>query len=78
MFHHFLVVVITNKNFVLIVGIMFYIAKIGDYLKILTDNEVKDFAVINFSGCFKSMREKLYSKLSEKQHLRKVVKSLYI
>ena len=37
---------------------MFYISKIGDYLKILTDNEVKDFAAINFSEYFKSTKEK--------------------
>ena len=27
---------------------MLHLPKIDDYLKILTDNEVKDFAVINF------------------------------
>ena len=27
---------------------MLYISKIGGYLKILTDDEVKDFAFINF------------------------------
>ena len=27
---------------------MLYVPKIGDYLKILTDNKVKDFVVINF------------------------------
>ena len=36
---------------------MFYILKIGDYLKISTDNEVKDFAVINFGEYFKSTKE---------------------
>ena len=30
-------------------NIMLYIPKINDYLKILTDKEVKDFVVINFS-----------------------------
>ena len=57
---------------------MLYILKIGDYLKILTDDEVKDFAVINFEGFFKPSREKLYSNLSEKKDLRKVTESLYI
>ena len=39
--------------------------KIADYLKILTDEEVKDFVVITFGECFKSMREKLFSNLGE-------------
>ena len=41
---------------------MFYIPKIGNYLKILTDEEVKDFVVINISDYFKSTREKLYTR----------------
>ena len=49
---------------------MLYIPKIDDYLKILTDDEVKDFVVINFSEYFKSIREE--------QNLRKVATSLYI
>ena len=32
---------------------MLYILKIDDYLKILTDNEVMDFVVINFSESIK-------------------------
>ena len=48
---------------------MLHIPKIDDYLKILTDDDVKDF---------KSAREKLYSKLNEEQNLRKVDKLLYI
>ena len=44
---------------------MFYIPKIGDYLKILTDDKLKDFVVINFDEYFKFARENLYSKLSE-------------
>ena len=43
---------------------MLYIPNIDDYLKILTDNEVKDFEAIYFSEYFKSAREKLYSKLN--------------
>ena len=43
---------------------MLYIPKIGDYLKTLIDDEVKDFVVINFYKYFKSLREKLYSNLS--------------
>ena len=42
---------------------MLYILKIADYLKILTDEEVKDFVVINFGDCLKCTREKLYFKL---------------
>ena len=49
---------------------MLYIPKIDDYLKILTDEQVKDFVAINFSEYFKSIREE--------QNLRKVAKSLYI
>ena len=47
---------------------MLYIPKIDDYLKILTDDEVKDFGGINISECFKS--------ISEEQNLRKAVKLL--
>ena len=31
---------------------MMYTSKIVDYLNILTDEEVKDFAVVNFGECF--------------------------
>ena len=57
---------------------MLYIPKIDDYLKILSDDEVKDFVAMNFREYFRSRKEKLYSKLSEERNLRKVVKSLYI
>ena len=57
---------------------MLYIPKIGDYLKILTDDKMKDFEAINFSECFKSTREKFFSKLSEEQNLGKVAESIYI
>ena len=46
-----------------------YIPNIDDYLKILTDEEVKDFVVINVSEYSESIREE--------QDLRKVPKSLY-
>ena len=49
---------------------MFYIPKVDGYLKILIDEEVKYFEVINFSEYFKFIREK--------QNLRKVAKLLYI
>ena len=49
---------------------MLYIPKIDDYLKILTDEEVKDFVAINFNEYFKS--------INEEQNLRKTAKSLYI
>ena len=52
---------------------MLYIPKIDDYLKILTDEEVKYFIAINFNEYFKSIRANLYPKLSEAQNLRKVV-----
>ena len=51
-------------------NVMLYIPKIDGYLKILTDEEVKNFVAINFSEYFKSLREE--------QNLRKVAKSLYI
>ena len=57
---------------------MLYIPKIDDYVKILTDEEVKAFVAINFSEYFKSAKEKLYSKLSEEENLRKVAEWLYI
>ena len=57
---------------------MLYIPKIGGYLKIMTDNEVEDFVVINFDKYFKSVRDKLYSQLREKQNLRNIVESLFI
>ena len=57
---------------------MLYIPKMDDYLKVLTDDEVKGFVIINCSEYFKSKREKLYTKLSEEQNLRKVVESLCI
>ena len=34
------------QNFALIVNIMLYVSKIDEYLKLLTDEEVKDFVVI--------------------------------
>ena len=49
---------------------MLYIPKIDDYLKILTDEEVKDVVAINCSEYFKSVREE--------QNLRKAAKSFYI
>ena len=49
---------------------MFYIPKIDDYLKIMTDEKVKDFVTISFSECFKSIREE--------ENLEKVTKSVCI
>ena len=46
------------------------IPKINDYLEMLSNEEVKDFVVINFSEYFKST--------SEEQNLREFAKSLYI
>ena len=40
---------------------MLHLPKIDDYLKILTDKEVKDFVAINFSEYLRSTKEKLYS-----------------
>ena len=49
-----------------------------DYLKILTNNKVKDFVVKEFGESFKSRNEKLFSKLREKQNIREIAESLYI
>ena len=51
---------------------MFYIPNIRYHLKILTEDEVKDFSAVNFRECFNYTREKLYSKLSKKRNLGKV------
>ena len=46
---------------------MFYMPpKIDNYLKTSTNKEVKYFVVIRFGGCFKSTRQKPYSKLGKK------------
>ena len=45
---------------------MVYIPKVDDNLEILTDEEFKDFAAINFSESIK-----------EEENLRKVIKLLY-
>ena len=63
-------------HLVLFISTMFYMRKIADYLKILTDEEVKNFAVITFGECFRYTRKKLYFKLSEKIFFRKVEESL--
>ena len=47
-----------------------YIPRIDDYLRTLTDEEVKDFMAINFKEYFKSIREE--------QNFRKVAKLLYV
>ena len=46
---------------------MLYILKIDDYLKILTDEEVKDFVAKTFNETIR-----------KKENLRKIVKSFYI
>ena len=49
---------------------MLYIPKINGYLKILAEEEVKDFAAIIFTEYFKTIKEE--------QYLRKVAKLLDI
>ena len=49
---------------------MLYLPKIDDYLKILTDEEVKKFVVINYSEYFKP--------ITEEQNLKKIPRFLYI
>ena len=50
---------------------MLYMSNIADYLKILIDEEVKEFVVINFGGCFKTSRELLYPQLGKEKVLEK-------
>ena len=57
---------------------MLHIPKTGDYLQILTDDDVKKLLVINSGEYFKSTKEKLCSTQNEEENLRKVVESLYI
>ena len=57
---------------------MLYIPYLDDYLKILTNDKVKDFVAINFTEYFTSTSKRMYSKLGEEQNLRKVDQSLYI
>ena len=45
---------------------MLYIPKIDKQLKILTDEEVKDFVAINISEYYKSTKENLHFKLKKK------------
>ena len=47
-----------------------------DYIKIVTDEEVKDFVLIDFGKCFESTRE-LYSKLSKDKNQEKVDELFY-
>ena len=61
------------KKCVLIINIMLYIPKIDDYLKVFTDEKVKDFVVKTFGKYFKSTKEKLFLKVNEGKNLRKVV-----
>ena len=49
---------------------MFYIPKIYDYFKILTDEKVKDFVAIKFGEYFNS--------IIKEESLREVAKLLYI
>ena len=54
---------------------MLYIPKIADDSKILTDEEVKNFVLINFCEYFKHTGEIFYPKLREEKHLRKAAES---
>ena len=65
-FHHYYN--FNLKKFVLIINIILYIPKTDDYLKILTDEEVKDFVAINFSKYFKSIRDEWNLRKADKSH----------
>ena len=45
---------------------MWHIPKIDDYLKILTDEEVKDSVYLNFNEYFKSIREEENPRIAAK------------
>ena len=51
---------------------MLYSPKTSDYLKILTDDKVRDFVVKNLGKYFKSTKKGLHSKLRGEQNLKKV------
>ena len=59
----------------MIISIMVYISMvyIGDYSKILTDDEMNDFVVINLGEYLN-----LWEKNIEEQNLKRVIESLYI
>ena len=57
----------------MIISIMVYISKVGDYSKILTDDEMNDFVVINLGEYLN-----LWEKNIEEQNLKKVIELLYI
>ena len=57
----------------MIISIMVYISKVGDYSKILTDDEMNDFVVINLGEYLN-----LWEKNIEEQNLKRVIESLYI
>ena len=57
----------------MIISIMVYISKVGDYSKILTDDEMNDFVVINLGEYLN-----LWEKNIEEQTLKKVIELLYI
>ena len=57
---------------------MFCIPKTGDYLKVLTDDEVKNVLVINFGEYYKSVGQKLYFKKNLKKFADEVEKYIEI
>ena len=57
----------------MIISIMVYISKVGDYSKILTDDEMNDFVVINLGEYLN-----LWEKNIEEQNLKKVIELFYI
>ena len=46
---------------------MLHIPKIDNYLKLLTDEEVKDFLAINFSEYFNSTKKSFILNLNERE-----------
>ena len=51
---------------------MLHIPEIGNYLNILTDDEVWDFVAINFGEYFNSTKEKLCTERIDEQNYRTV------
>ena len=55
-----------------------YTLKIDDYLKFLSDEEVKDFVAIILVNILNLQKKKCIFKVSIKQNFQKVAESLYI
>lgn len=62
-----------NHN--LIAYFVLYVQRLPTSLKILTNEEMKDFLFVYFHKYFKSKRKKMYFQVSKEKFLRKVAES---